>query len=166
MSAPDTVGARLRAARLLVPGLSARELSRLAGRPETQCALIEARSQQVVHPELLGAFARVLGCTTAWLAVGACDAPTAAATQAAVFAARRDLKPEPPLFAQGELHEQRALREQRRDLDAASLLAAGWEPAARAGWWNERNPDRSWGRTAPTRDALAMVDRDLDERVA
>lgn len=56
-----------------------------------------------------------------------------------------------------------SLRGQRRDVEAAYLRAAGWEPSPRAGWWCERNPDRSWGRTAPTRDALAMVDRDLDD---
>jgi transcriptional regulator with XRE-family HTH domain len=63
------VGARLREARQSM-GLSARELCRRAGRPETQCALIEARNQRVVRPDILADFARVLRCTVAWLSVG------------------------------------------------------------------------------------------------
>lgn len=62
-----------------------------------------------------------------------------------------------------EYAELRCLRRQRLEIEVDYLYAAGWEPAPRGGWWRERNPDRSIGRTAPMRHAVALVDRDLDE---
>lgn len=84
----NSVGARLRAARTLVPRLSARELSRLAGRPETQCALIEDRGQKTVQPEVLRPIAQALGVSMAWLAFGEGPDPLAQDVAAAIEAAR------------------------------------------------------------------------------
>lgn len=84
-----SVGERLRHARTLVPKLSARELSRLAGRPETQCALIEDRKQKTVQPDVLRPFAKALGVSMSWLALGEGEQPDADAVGAAVSAARQ-----------------------------------------------------------------------------
>lgn len=89
-----TVGTRLRDARLAAT-LSARELSRLADRPETQCALIEARDQVVIDPDVAASYCNVLGISRAWLVLGEGAPPADETIRAAVVAARakRDQSP-------------------------------------------------------------------------
>lgn len=88
MDDTNSVGARLRLAREMVPDFSQRELDRLAGRREGQCGMIESRAQRVLDPDVALAYATALGCTRRWLVLGEGDPPTAEAIREAVEAAR------------------------------------------------------------------------------
>lgn len=92
MSTP-TVSARLERARSLVGDLSARELDRLAGRPQGTCAIIEGRDQRSIRHEIALSYAAVLGVPMAWLVLGEGPEPTADSVRAAVERARRAQDP-------------------------------------------------------------------------
>ena len=88
---PDSLRARLRALRECA-GLSARELSRLAGlRSPGHVSLIESGEIRLVRgmePATVRGLCRVLGCDAAHLQTGEGDAPTLAEIMAAVTRAR------------------------------------------------------------------------------
>ncbi len=90
----DSVSVRLRRARELVPGLSARELDRLAGVAEGTCAIIEKRDQRSIHRNTAEAYSAPLGVSRAWLAFGEGPDPDPAAVRAAVEAARTAAAPQ------------------------------------------------------------------------
>jgi transcriptional regulator with XRE-family HTH domain len=78
--------ARLRETRIRA-GLGARELDRLAGRPEGQASLVETRGTNV-RVETATAYADALGVTLDWLVDGRGPEPTADQIRSAVAAAR------------------------------------------------------------------------------
>lgn len=88
---PDSVRARLRALRARA-GLSARELSRLAGlRSPGHVSLIESGEIRLVRgmePATVRGLCRVLGCDAAYLLSGEGDTPTLTEVVAAVVRAR------------------------------------------------------------------------------
>lgn len=69
-------------------GLSARELDRLAGRPENQAALIIKRAQRSIRDDIARSYATVCGVSLGYLLGGDGAEPTDAEVQAAVASAR------------------------------------------------------------------------------
>lgn len=69
-------------------GLSARELSRLAGLTGAHVGLVESGTIKAVGAPTAAALARVLGCSLDWLVLGQGEPPSDAELAAAVAAAR------------------------------------------------------------------------------
>ena len=81
-------GQRIRRLRESV-GMSARELSRLAGLPShTHVAWIESAPKGAMKVRTAVAIAGVLGCSLDWLLIGRGKAPSSRAVRAAVARAR------------------------------------------------------------------------------
>jgi transcriptional regulator with XRE-family HTH domain len=72
----------------MAPGLSAKELGRLAGVASTLPTMIEHGSVASPRIDTLEKLAAPLGVSASWLAFGEGDAPDPAAVRAAVEAAR------------------------------------------------------------------------------
>lgn len=87
MTTAKTLGERLRLARLLAD-ISARDLDRLAGRPEGHSTVIEARDDAPVRTDTAEHYADALGVTLDWLVRGIGPEPTRAQVVAAVEKAR------------------------------------------------------------------------------
>ena len=85
----STFGARLQAARLLAPDLSARELDRLAHTTEGHAGAVEGGAYE---PKIgnASAWAAVLGASLDWLVDGQGEPPTAKEVAAAVALARAE----------------------------------------------------------------------------
>lgn len=82
------LGDRIRHARLLVDGLSGRELSALAGASRSVTWQIESGEVRDLATELASRFAEALGVSLEWLVRGVGPDPDPAAVRAAVEAAR------------------------------------------------------------------------------
>ena len=83
-----TLGKRLEQARSLVPGLSAKEVDRLAGLGEGHTRQIETGTKGNPGIKTLAAAARVLGVSLDWLDRGG-KTPSAEEVQRSVDTARR-----------------------------------------------------------------------------
>lgn len=91
------IGDRIRHARMLVDGLSGRELSMLAGASRSVTWQIESGGIKDLGTDLASRFAEALGVSLEWLVRGIGEEPRAEAVRAAVEAARaRRAAPPPP----------------------------------------------------------------------
>lgn len=90
----SSVAERVRTIRLRA-GLSARELSELAGVSNAYVTLLESGRRSAPSHEIVSSIARVLGTTSDWLSQGIGPAPKASVTLAAIAKARRDHEPDP-----------------------------------------------------------------------
>lgn len=84
---------RLRSTRALVEGLTARELSSLAGVSNAYVTQIESGIRTSPGSEALVGICRVLGCSLDWLMLGDGETPTVDRVAAAVAAARAAVAP-------------------------------------------------------------------------
>jgi transcriptional regulator with XRE-family HTH domain len=82
------MGRRVREAREMVEGLSARELSDLAGLTDSHVGLVESGRIAELKLGTIDAIATALGVSTTWLATGDGAGPKPSRVRAAVLAAR------------------------------------------------------------------------------
>jgi transcriptional regulator with XRE-family HTH domain len=94
-----TLGTRLRWAREAA-GLKARELDRMAGRPEGHASLIERGARPRIELDTAGAYADALGVSVDWLRNGTGPEPTTEMIRAAVDPKREHTDSDPPMGIQ------------------------------------------------------------------
>lgn len=90
MSDPRSLGDRLALARALVPGLTAKELARLAGLSPPHVHAIETGLRPRVETRTASALADVLGVSLDWLVRGLGRDPSARRVRGAVADARTE----------------------------------------------------------------------------
>ena len=93
-TSPSGVGERVRLVREMVPDLSARELSLLAGQAHSLVAHIERGEIQMPRLDTMQKLGELLDVSLDWLVRGVGDAPETATVQAAIERARA-AKPNP-----------------------------------------------------------------------